>query len=127
MNNPDEKIDNIDDYISQFPESVQNTLQEIRETIRQAAPEAEEAISYQVPTFKLNGNLVHFGGFKNHISFFPSSSGIEAFKDELTPYKVSKGTIQFPLDQPVPYDLITRIVKYRVMENQKKEKKKDKR
>lgn len=107
----------IDAYIAGFPADVQTILQSIRRTIHDAAPEATEAISYQMPTFKLHGNLVHFGAFKNHIGFYPVPSGIEAFQDELAAYKQGKGSIQFPLDRPMPYDLIRRIVEYRVREN----------
>ena len=106
----------IDDYIGLFPDDVQAILQQIRQTIHEAAPEATEAISYQMPTFKLHGNLVHFGGFKNHIGFYPVPSGMEAFKDELAAYPQGKGSVQFPLNRPIPYDLISRIVKYRVGE-----------
>ena len=107
----------IDAYIATFPDDVQSILQQIRRTIHDAAPEATEAISYQMPTFKLHGNLVHFGAFKNHIGFYPVPSGIEAFQDELAAYKQGKGSIQFPLDRPMPFDLIRRIVEYRVQEN----------
>jgi uncharacterized protein YdhG (YjbR/CyaY superfamily) len=113
----------IDEYISLFPEKIQTILEKLRQTIRESAPEAEEAFSYQIPTFKLNGNLVHFAAFKNHISFFPTSSGVEAFKKELSLYKTSKGTIQFPIDQPIPFNLVRRIVRYRVKESKRKEKK----
>ncbi len=94
----------------------------MRHTIREAAPEATEAISYQMPTFKLNGNLVHFAAFKNHIGFYPAPTGTEAFQKELSPYKGGKGSIRFPLDKPIPYDLVKRIVKFRVKENLKNEK-----
>jgi uncharacterized protein YdhG (YjbR/CyaY superfamily) len=107
----------IDQYIAGFPADVQQILQQIRQTIREAAPDAQEAISYQMPTFKLHGNLVHFAAYKKHIGFYPTPSGIEAFKDELAPYASSKGAVQFPLDQPMPYDLIRRIVTFRVAEN----------
>lgn len=108
----------IDEYIAGFPKDIQSKLQALRATIRQAAPEAEEAISYQIPTFKLAGkNLVHFAAFKNHIGFYPVPSGIEAFKKELSVYKTSKGAVQFPLDQPLPLKLIARMVKFRVKEN----------
>jgi uncharacterized protein YdhG (YjbR/CyaY superfamily) len=100
----------IDEYISGFPKEVQVVLQKFRKTIHKAVPEATEAISYGIPTFKLKGNLVHFGGFKQHVGFYPSPSGIDAFKEELSPYLVSKGTIHFALDKPIPYDLITKIV-----------------
>ena len=112
----------IDEYISAFPEDVQSILQEMRQTIRKAAPEAVEAISYQIPTFKLNGNLVHFAAFKNHIGFYPTSSGIEAFARELTPYKSSKGSVHFPLDEPIPFDLVRKIATFRVRENLKRAK-----
>jgi uncharacterized protein YdhG (YjbR/CyaY superfamily) len=107
----------IDEYISRFPKNIQDILQKLRETIHKSAPDAEEAISYQIPTFKLNGNLVHFAAFKDHIGFFPTSSGVAAFKKELLSYETSKGTIRFKLDKPIPYDLISKIVKYRVKEN----------
>jgi uncharacterized protein YdhG (YjbR/CyaY superfamily) len=107
----------IDEYIAGFPENVQNYLQQMRNTIRKAAPSAEETISYAIPTFKLNGNLVHFAAFKNHIGFYPAPSGIEAFRKELAPYPGAKGSVQFPLDKPLPLNLITRIVKFRLEEN----------
>ena len=107
----------IDEYIAGFPPDVQKILQKIRMTIRKAAPDAEEKISYQIPTFTLNGNLVHFAAFKNHIGFYPVPTGIEKFKKELSVYKQGRGSVQFPLDQPIPYDLIRRIVKFRVKEN----------
>ena len=114
MDTPAKKINTIDDYIALFPADVQQTLQAMRQTIQAAAPDAEEAISYQMPTFKLNGNLVHFAAMKHHIGFYPTPSAVEAFARELAPYKVSKGAIQFPKDQPIPFDLVTRIVRYRV-------------
>ena len=107
----------IDTYIANFPEEIQTLLQQMRATIQEAAPDATEAFSYQMPTFKLNGNLVHFAAFKKHIGFYPVPSGIEAFKDELSVYKQGKGSVQFPLDQPLPLTLITKIVKFRVAEN----------
>jgi uncharacterized protein YdhG (YjbR/CyaY superfamily) len=110
----------IDEYIAGFPKEVQLILQKIRETIKKAAPGAVEAISYQMPTFKLNGNLVHFAGYQRHIGFYPVPTGIEQFKAELSVYKQGKGSVQFPLDQPIPYDLIGRIVKFRVEENVRK-------
>lgn len=110
----------IDEYIRTFPVEVQAILEKMRQTIRKAAPEAVEAISYQMPTFKLNGNLVHFAAFKKHIGFYPTSSGIEAFKKELSPYKWAKGSVQFPLDKPIPFDLVQRIVVFRVKENLRK-------
>ena len=107
----------IDEYIAGFPDDIQEILQEIRMTIRQAAPEAKEAIKYRMPTLVLNGNLVHFAAFKNHIGFYPAPTGIEAFQDELSSYKGGRGSVQFPLDQPIPYDLIRRIVEFRVKES----------
>jgi len=95
-------FESIDEYIKTFPPDVQKTLEKMRRTIRKAVPEAEEAISYQIPAFKLNGDLVYFAAFKKHIGFFPTSSGISAFKKELWKYKTSRGTAQFPLDQPLP-------------------------
>lgn len=111
------KAKNIDEYIAAFPNEVQKKLKEMRATIRKAAPDAEEAISYAIPTFKLKGNLVHFAAFKTHIGFYPAPRGIEAFRDELSKYSGGKGTIQFPLDAPLPLSLITRIVKFRVKDN----------
>jgi len=107
----------IDDYIAGCPKETQALLKKIRATIRKAAPEAEEAMSYQMPTFKLKGNLVHFAAFKNHIGFYPAPTGIEKFKKELAIYQGGKGTLQFPLDQPIPYDLISKVVKFRAKEN----------
>ena len=112
-------VHDIDSYIKDFPKDVQITLNKVRNTIKKAAPKAEEGISYGIPTFKLNGNLVHFGGFKNHIGFFPTASGIIKFKKELSPYKTSKGTIQFPLKSKIPFQLIHKITKFRVSENLK--------
>jgi len=111
---------NIDEYISTFPGDIQAILQKVRLTIREAAPQAQEAISYQMPTFKLEGNLVHFAAHPKHIGFYPAPSGIEHFQNELTGYVTSKGAIQFPIDQPIPFDLIGRIVKFRVQENLEK-------
>jgi len=119
-------VNNIDDYISSFPEEIQILLEQVRTTIKQAAPEAEEAIKYAMPTFVLNGNLVHFAAFKNHIGFYPVPSGIEAFKKELSVYNGAKGSVQFPLDKPMPLGLISEIVKFRVNENQRKQKTKKK-
>ena len=117
---------NIDAYIAGFPIEVQRKLEEIRTAIRKAAPEAEETISYAIPTFKLQGNLVHFAAFKNHIGFYPAPGGIEAFKKELSSYEGAKGSVQFPLEDPLPLDLITKIVKFRVKENLEKAKTKKK-
>ena len=116
-----EKFKTIDGYIKTFPEDVQSILEKMRQTIRKAAPEAVEAISYQIPTFKLNGNLVWFAAFKRHIGFYPTASGIRAFRKELSPYKRAKGSVQFPLYKPIPYDLVKRMVMFRVKENLKKE------
>jgi uncharacterized protein YdhG (YjbR/CyaY superfamily) len=107
----------IDEYIAGFPPDVQEILQKIRLTIRKAAPQAQETISYKMPTFTLNGNLVYFAGFKNHIGFYPVPTGIEKFKKELSVYKQGRGSVQFPLDKPIPYGLIRRIVQFRVKEN----------
>lgn len=112
----------IDEYIAAFPREVQGILKTVRRKIGESAPAAQEAISYGIPTFKLNGNLVHFAAFKNHIGFYPAPSAIVAFKKELSRYKTSKGAIQFPIDKPMPLPLIGRMVKFRVKENLGKEK-----
>jgi len=109
----------IDEYIATFPEEVQKILEELRETIKAAAPDAEEKISYQMPTFALKGNLVHFAAWKNHIGFYPASSGTQAFKHELSIYEGAKGSVKFPIDKPLPLELISKIVKFRVTENLK--------
>jgi len=106
----------IDEYIAWFPAAVQKILKQIRAAVRKAAPEAEEAIKYGIPTFVLNENLVHFAAFKNHIGFYPTPSGIEAFKKELSGYKSAKGSVQFTIDEPMPLGLIEKIVKFRVKE-----------
>lgn len=111
---------NIDEYIAGFPQDVQKILQQLRITISKAAPAAEEKISYAIPTFAFKGNLVHFAAFKNHIGFYPAPRGIEAFKKELSVYEGGKGTIQFPLDKPIPFALISKIVKFRVKDNLEK-------
>lgn len=110
----------VDAYIASFPEETQEVLEKLRKTIRDAAPDAEEIINYGVPTFKLKGNLVHFAAYKKHIGFYPAPSGIEQFKDELSAYKGAKGSVQFPLAEPLPYDLIRDIVAFRVKENLEK-------
>jgi uncharacterized protein YdhG (YjbR/CyaY superfamily) len=115
-------FDDIDSYIASFPEDTRALLEQIRSTVRKAAPEAKEIINYRMPTFVLNGNLVHFAAFKNHIGFYPTPSGIEAFKKELSVYEGSKGSVQFPLNKPIPLDLISRIVKFRVKETLEKQK-----
>ena len=124
MNSTKAKFETIDEYIKTFPKDIQKILEQVRETIKEAAPEAEEAISYQIPTFKLNGNLVHFAAFKNHIGFYPAPSGQKAFEKELSVYKSGKGSIQFPIDKSMPLSLIKKIVKYRVKENSNQIKKK---
>ena len=110
----------IDDYIADFPPDVQAILEKLRATIRKAAPDAEEAMKYRLPTFVLNGNLVHFGAFKKHIGFYATPTGNEKFRKELSVYEGAKGSVQFPLDEPIPYDLVSRMVKFRVKENLEK-------
>ena len=108
----------IDEYIADFPRETQKVLQEVRALIRASAPDATETISYAIPTFDFNGHhLVHFAGYEKHVGFYPTGSGVEAFKQELKPYKSGKGSVQFPLGQPLPTDLIRRIVELRVAEN----------
>ena len=107
----------IDEYIADFPPDVQPLLQKVRATIRKAAPDAEEAIKYQMPTFVQNGNLIHFAGWNSHIGLYPGSKPVEAFKDELAKYEISKGTVRFPFDKPIPYGLIGKITKYCVKRN----------
>lgn len=107
----------IDEYIATFPEAVQERLQTVRTTVKAAAPQAKEKISYQMPAFELYGNLVYFGAAKSHIGFYPTPSAIRAFKDDLSPYKGAAGSVQFPFDQPLPLELITKMVKFRVDEN----------
>ncbi len=111
----------IGEYIAAFPESTQIVLEQLRQAIKEAAPQAQETISYRMPAFKQNGILVWFAAFKNHVGLYPKVSAIEKFKEELTPYKTSKGTIQFPITQPIPLDLVKQIVKFRVKENQRKQ------
>jgi len=113
----------IDEYISQFPPDVREKLQQMRAVIKEAAPEAAEKISYQMPAFYLNGNLVYFAAFKYHIGFYPAPRGIEAFREELSQYKGAKGSVQFPLDKPLPLELVSRIVKFRAAENMNKSRK----
>ncbi|WML56126.1 DUF1801 domain-containing protein [Neobacillus sp. PS2-9] len=115
------KFNSIDEYILQFPLELQEKLQALRKVIKESAPDAKEKISYQMPTFVLHRNLVHFAAYKNHIGFYPTSRGIEAFKHKISDYKSSKGAVQFPLDQPLPYELISEIVKFSVAEELKKE------
>ena len=117
---------NIDEYIAAFPKDIQEILESLRETIRKAAPEAEETMSYQMPAFKFHGMLVYFAMHKNHIGFYPTPSGIEAFKKELAAYEGAKGSIKFPIEKTLPLGLITEIVKFRVKENLEKAKTKSK-
>lgn len=116
------KYTDIDGYIKNYPKKTQVILEKIRTTIKKVAPKAEETIGYGIPTFKLNGNLVHFGGYENHIGFYPGPKAIEVFKKEIAQYKTSKGAIQFPLDKPLPLSLIRKIVSYRVMVNMERKK-----
>jgi uncharacterized protein YdhG (YjbR/CyaY superfamily) len=117
------KAKTIDEYIARFPKDAQKALKQVRATIRKTAPGAEETISYAIPTFTLGGRyLVYFAGFKNYIGFYPAPTGIAAFQKEFAPYKVGKGSVQFPLDEPMPLELIAKIVKFRVKENLQKTK-----
>jgi len=111
------KPKDIDEYITSFSKEIQIILEKVRATIKEAAPDAKETIKYAMPTFTLKGNLVHFAAFKNHIGFYPAPTGIKAFENELSLYKGAKGSVQFPLDKPMPLSLITEIVKFRVKEN----------
>ncbi|NPV41119.1 MAG: hypothetical protein HPY72_07245 [Anaerolineae bacterium] len=110
----------IDEYIAGFPEDVQVILKQMRAVIRTAAPDAEEKINYGIPTFFTTENLVHFAGYKHHVGFYPSPSGIEHFKRELANYELSRGTVRFPLDKPIPYDLVARITEFRVKESRER-------
>lgn len=118
------KSNNVESYIAAFPENVQRLLQALRQTIKTAAPEAEETISYNMPTYKQNGNLVYFAGCKNHIGFYPTPGAILAFKNELADFKTAKGSVQFPLDKPLPLKLVTNMVLFRVAKNKQKPTKK---
>jgi uncharacterized protein YdhG (YjbR/CyaY superfamily) len=122
MTPPRIKFSNIDDYIASFPPETRIILYRLRETIRKAAPEAKETINYGIPTFTLKGNLVHFAGFKNHIGFYPTPSGIDAFKKELSVYEGAKGSVKFPASELLPFELVGRIVEFRVRENLEKAK-----
>ncbi len=122
MATPKKGYKTTDEYIATFPKNIQIILEELRQAIRDSAPSAEEAISYQMPAFKLNGILVYFAAFKNHIGFYPTSSAIEAFKEELSNYEVTKGAVRFPTNKPIPFDLIRKMVRYRVKENLDKRK-----
>jgi len=119
------KYKTIDEYIKTFPKDIQIILEKIRQTIHETAPETVETVSYQMPTFKLNGkNLVHFAAFKEHIGFYPTPSGIDSFEKELAPYRTGKGTLQFPLDKPIPFNLVKKVVIFRVKENLNKKRQK---
>ena len=126
MENSKVGYNSIDEYNATFPAETQKILQALRATIKAAAPDADEKISYQMPTFALKGNLVHFAAHKNHIGFYPTPSGIEAFKQELSLYEGAKGSIRFPIEEPLPLELISEIVKFRVAENLNKAERKAK-
>jgi uncharacterized protein YdhG (YjbR/CyaY superfamily) len=117
MTSPGRQVRTIDEYIGTFPPKVQKILEQLRSAISETAPEAAETIKYGIPTFTLNGNLVHFAAFAHHIGFYPTPSAIDAFKKDLSPYTTSKGTVQFPIDDPIPFDLVRRMVRFRVKEN----------
>ncbi len=114
------KTNEIDSYIARFPKETQVILLKLRQTIKRSAPGAEETINYQIPTFTLKGNLVHFAAYKSHIGFYPTPSGIEKFKEELSAYEGAKGSVKFPIKKEIPYALISRIVKFRVIENEER-------
>lgn len=117
MITPGKQIQTIDEYISLFPKNVQDILEKLKQVIEESAPKAEQMINYGVPTFKLNGrNLVHFAAFKNHIGFYPTPSAITAFKNDLSEYKQAKGSVQFPIDKPIPFEVVMKIVKFRMDE-----------
>ena len=122
MRQAEKEYKTVDEYIAFFPNNLQIKLQELRQTIRESAPDAEEVISYGMPAYRLSGILVYFAAFKNHIGFYPTSSGVESFREELSDYETSKGTIRFPLNKPIPLELVTKIVKFRVDENMCKKK-----
>jgi uncharacterized protein YdhG (YjbR/CyaY superfamily) len=124
MNTASSPITTIDEYIAHYPKDVQERMEKLRKVIREEAPEAKEKIGYGIPTFTFHGNLVHFGGFKTHIGFFPASSPMEEFKSEVSKYQTGKGTLQFPLTEEIPWDLVRKIVRFRVKENLERGKKK---
>lgn len=126
MNTESNLPQTVDDYLAGFPAEIQAILVQIRSIIRETVPDAEEVISYQMPTYRLNGNLVHFAAFTHHIGFYPTPTGVEAFEKELKPYQHAKGSIRFPLDEPIPYDLIRKIVEFRAKENLDKARHKEK-
>ncbi len=119
MENKQSDYNSIDEYIGTFPKEVQEILKKLRAVIKEAAPDAEERISYRMPTFSQKGNLVHFAAYKKHIGFYPTPSGIQAFKNELSAYEGAKGSVKFPIDEPLPYTLIGKIVRFRVTENRR--------
>ena len=121
MKRPDETVVTIDDYIAGHPPKIRARLSAMRKTIRQHAPEAEERISYRIPTFYMNGNLVHFAAFDRHVGFYPGAAGIAAFQDALAPYESAKGSVQFPHDEPLPLDLVAEIVRFRVAQQASKQ------
>ena len=123
MNKKKNLYSSVDEYISSFPEHIREKLYEIRDVIKKIVPEAQEKISYQMPAFFLNGNIVYFAGFSKHIGFYPGANGVEVFKNELTKYKFAKGSVQFPVNEPLPIELIKRIVTFKVEENSKKKQK----
>lgn len=123
---PGTKFKSVDEYLSLFPEATKLVLQQMRDAIKKAAPQAEEVISYNMPAYKLNGILVYFAGYANHIGFYPTASGTEAFKQEFSKYKNSKGAVQFPIDKPLPIALIVKVVKFRIDQTQQKQKNKGK-
>lgn len=116
----DTSIENVESYIATFPKETQELLKQMRQTIKKVAPTATEKIGYGIPTFVLNGNLVHYAGYKNHIGFYPGAGGIEKFKEELSIYKGAKGSVQFPLDKPLPLELVSEITKFRIAQNEQK-------
>jgi uncharacterized protein YdhG (YjbR/CyaY superfamily) len=120
------QITTMDEYIAQFPKNVRDILEELRKVIHETAPGAEEAMRYGIPTFRFRGNLVHFAAFKNHIGFYPAPSAINAFTEELSKYKLSKGTVQFPINEPLPFALVREIVRYRLKENRDRKDSKEK-
>jgi uncharacterized protein YdhG (YjbR/CyaY superfamily) len=122
MEMPKKQQKTMDGYIAAFPPEIQGILRKLRLAIRESAPNAEETIRYGIPTFRQNGNLVHFAAFKKHIGFYPTPSAIAVFKNELSPYKQAKGSVQFPIDEPIPFGLVKRIVRYRVRENESRKK-----
>lgn len=126
MESSNDQFKTIDEYINSFPKEVQDRLQTFREIIKEEAPEAKETIKYRMPTFTLHGNLVHFAAFKNHIGFYPTPSSMIAFEKELSSYQTAKGSVQFPLSQPLPLPLIRKMVEFRVKEDLAKNEKKKK-